>query len=220
MPAATPRSEALRFAYPARLTKGPDGRLTVSFRDLPDALTDGADRDEALFEAADCLDEAIAGRINRREPMPEASALRRGEVEVAVPAVMAAKAAICETARRAGLTKAGLARALGCDEKEARRLLDPKYPTKLARLTDALTRLSSSLVLELATPLPAPDPAHTAAQVRAALETAGYSLVVDDGMSVVYRGSSNPVGKVVVATPAKRKRAPAKRSPGRTGKSA
>jgi hypothetical protein len=41
------------FSYPARLDPE-DGRLVVHFPDLPEALTDGADKVEALREAADC----------------------------------------------------------------------------------------------------------------------------------------------------------------------
>lgn len=53
----------MRFVYPARLRRtGPD-EVVVSFRDLPECLTSGADEAEALAEAADALDVAIAGRI-------------------------------------------------------------------------------------------------------------------------------------------------------------
>jgi antitoxin HicB len=57
----------LRYTYPARLEPQEDGSLLVQFLDLPEALTDGADRAEALAEAADCLSEALAGRIHRGE---------------------------------------------------------------------------------------------------------------------------------------------------------
>jgi hypothetical protein len=41
-------------AYPATLTPDPDGGFTVTFRDLPDAITEGDNRDEALLRAEWC----------------------------------------------------------------------------------------------------------------------------------------------------------------------
>ena len=59
-----------RYHYPVELTPEEDGGLIVSFPDLPEALTCGADRLEALAEAADCLEEALAGRITERMEIP------------------------------------------------------------------------------------------------------------------------------------------------------
>ena len=54
------------FSYPVRLA--PDrrnGGYVVTFRDLPEATTQGRDLADALAQAADCLEEAMAGRIRR-----------------------------------------------------------------------------------------------------------------------------------------------------------
>src|SRR4051794_6167706 len=69
--------------------------------------------------------------------------------EVPVPAPMAAKAALYLAMREHGTTKAQLARKLGCDEKEVRRLLDPKHPTKLPRINEALDQLGKRLVVSV-----------------------------------------------------------------------
>src|ERR1039458_5408689 len=50
----------------------------VRSRDLPEAITSGQDRADAIEQAADCLQEALAGRLVRRGPIPEASKARRG----------------------------------------------------------------------------------------------------------------------------------------------
>ena len=45
----------MTYAYPAKLTKGPDGRYLVEFPDLPNALTDGATKQESLEQAGQDL---------------------------------------------------------------------------------------------------------------------------------------------------------------------
>lgn len=58
-----------RYAYPATLTKQ-DGGYLVRFIDFPEAITDGRTEAEALTNAADCLDEAIANRIFMNIELP------------------------------------------------------------------------------------------------------------------------------------------------------
>ena len=88
-----------RYAYPVVLSTDDDGRVVADFPDLDGAATDGADRAEALSEATDCLEEAIAGRMARHEDIPPASAAR-GRTVVTPGAVISAKAALY-TAMRA-----------------------------------------------------------------------------------------------------------------------
>ena len=126
------------FAYPAKLREEQDGRITVSFRDFPEALTDGADESEALANAADALSEALMARIADGEPIPNPSATGRGQYPIAPEATVAAKAALHRIVREKKITAAELARRLNIDHKEARRMLDPKHRTKLPRLADAL----------------------------------------------------------------------------------
>ena len=141
----------MRFTYPAHLHRtGPD-EIVVSFRDLPECLTSGADTAEALTEATDALEEAIAGRISQGEPIPEASARRGGEHHVAVPPDMAAKAALVLAFRDTGLTRLALAARLGVDDKVVRRMLDPKHRTAASRIHKALRALGRELVVETRT---------------------------------------------------------------------
>lgn len=124
------------------------GSILVRFPDLPEALTEGTDEQDALEQAADCLAEAIAGRMRRGDEIP-APRPRRGLHEIPVPALMAAKAALCIAIREANITKSELAARLGCHEKEVRRLLDPRHPSKLPRLQQALAHLGKRLVVEM-----------------------------------------------------------------------
>ena len=53
--------------------------------------------------------------------------------------------------REAGITKKELAGRLGVDEKEVRRMLNPRHPTKLPRIEEALALLGRRLVVSLDT---------------------------------------------------------------------
>ena len=75
----------MRFIYPASLHHAGPEEIVVSFRDLPECLTSGTHEAEAQAEAADALEEAIAGRIVDGDPIPRPSARRAGERPVAVP---------------------------------------------------------------------------------------------------------------------------------------
>ena len=119
----------MRFEYPAELRRtGPD-EIVVSFRDLPECLTSGADEADAIAEASDALEEAVAGRIDDHEPIPLPSNCRPAEYRIAVPPGTAAKAALSVAERDSGLSRSALARRLGVDEKVVRRMLDPRHGT-------------------------------------------------------------------------------------------
>ena len=121
----------------------------IGFRDVPEAITQGNAERDALWQAADCLEEAIAGRIADGREIPKASRAARGERLIPVAAPMAAKAALYLAMREAGMTNLELARRLGCDEKEARRMLDPRHPTKLPRIEEALELFGKRLVVSV-----------------------------------------------------------------------
>ena len=139
----------MRFQYPAELWQAGTNEVVVSFRDIPGCHTSGEDEAEALDEAQDALEEAIAGRINREEDIPVPSVPQPGERLVAVPTDMAAKAAFVIAFRNSGLTRVSLAKRLGTDEKSVRRMLDPRHRTAPDRIHKALRVLGSELVLEV-----------------------------------------------------------------------
>lgn len=68
---------------------------------------------------------------------------------IPVPAPMAAKAALYLAMGEAGISNSALAGRLHCDEKEVRRMLDPRHATKLPRIQKALELLGKRLVLSL-----------------------------------------------------------------------
>ena len=136
-----------QFSYPARVKKDKAGFFLVTFPDFPEAATDGESIEESLHNAADALEEAIAGRINRGEPVPRPGPGKSRQQRVPVPAQIAVKAALYMAVKDAGIKNTELARRLGADEKEVRRLLDPHHRSKLPRLEAALGALGKKLVI-------------------------------------------------------------------------
>ncbi len=138
------------FDFPLALHAEPDGSaFNVTFRDLPEALTFGLSVADALVMAADCLTEALAGRIVHGEEIPFPSAPQKDEYLVGPPAWLAAKAALHVAMLQRGVSKSELARRMNVDEKEVRRLLDPRIGSKLPRLEAALQALGKVLVLSV-----------------------------------------------------------------------
>lgn len=137
------------FMYPATIEEE-KGFFTVSFRDLPFALTDGKSHDKALEEATDCLSEALASCILDNEEIPEPSKAEKGEVLVAPSALIAAKAALYVAARESGLNKTALAKKLQVSEAVGRRLLNPRYQTKIVNIDNALKSMGKTMVISMA----------------------------------------------------------------------
>ena len=137
------------FMYPATIEEEKEF-FTVSFRDLPFALTDGKSYDKALEEATDCLSEALASCILDNEEIPEPSKAEKGEVLVAPSALIAAKAALYVAARESGLNKTALAKKLQVSEAVGRRLLNPRYQTKIVNIDNALKSMGKKMVISMA----------------------------------------------------------------------
>jgi antitoxin HicB len=135
------------YVYDARIEAGDEGAKVVTFPDVPEAITEGDDRADALRMAADALGVALLTYARQGRALPERCARGRGLVPVAVEPDVAAKLAVMEAFAEAGITKAELAARLGKDEREVRRILDPTHATKLPTLQAALAALGRRLVV-------------------------------------------------------------------------
>jgi antitoxin HicB len=126
----------MRTAFAVRLERMGDGEIVVTCRDLPEVLTSGGSEAEALDMAEDALDVVVSAAMDEGRPVPEPSPARRGERLVSLPAQTAAKLSVWRAFLAAGISKSELAR-LGVGENEARRILSPRYRTKLDKLEAA-----------------------------------------------------------------------------------
>src|ERR1035437_8564537 len=138
-----------RFEYPVLLKPAEEGGFIVTCRDLPQLITQGEDVTDALAEAADAMDEVFATYMIAGLECPHPSKKKRGEYLVAPPAETMAKAALSVAMKAACVSKVQLAKRLGVNEKEVRRLLDPHYGSKLPRIAQAISLLGKRLVIDL-----------------------------------------------------------------------
>ena len=85
----------MTIAYPMWLAwSKEDHAYHVRCGDLPEVLTAGSTKVEALEMAADALEVALAGRIEDEEDIPAPSKPRKREHLIALPAQLAAKLAV------------------------------------------------------------------------------------------------------------------------------
>ncbi len=129
----------------------PDGDgFLVTFPDLPEAITGGADEAEAMGNAVDALEVTLLTYAGdgRDIPEPLRRVPSRGSYRhIPVSATIAAKLAFIQAFRESGLTRVGLAARLGKAETEVRRLLDPYHATKLPAIEAGLRALGRRLVV-------------------------------------------------------------------------
>lgn len=135
------------YVYPARFTRAPEGGWDIAFRDLPDAISQAEDNEDAIDLAEGCLQATIEGRLLYGLEIPRPSNPRAGEVMVAVPIETATKAALLTALAASGNSRLALAKALRMDEKEIRRMLDPRHSSKLPRVARVLKALGKELRL-------------------------------------------------------------------------
>ena len=80
-------------------------------------------------------------------PLPKPRTKGKKWTMVAVAPDVAAKLAVLDAFAAAGIAKNELGRRMGKDEKEIRRILDPRHPTKLPAMVEALRALGKRLVI-------------------------------------------------------------------------
>lgn len=137
------------FDYPVTLT--PDGgTVLVSFADVPQALTFGADEDEALLQAVDALESALSFYVDARKPLPVPSKARRGQRTVRPSALECAKLGVYQAMTEQGTKKAELARRLGWHMPQVDRLFDLRHASRLDQIEAAARALGREVEVRIA----------------------------------------------------------------------
>lgn len=131
------------FDYPVILT--PDGdTVLVTFPDVPEAITFGADEDEALMQAVDALETGLSFYIDARKPLPLPSEANGGQT-VRPDALECAKLGIYQAMTEQGLRKTDLARRLGWHLPQVDRLFDLNHTSRFDHIEAAVRALGRSI---------------------------------------------------------------------------
>lgn len=138
------------FVYPALIDSNGEGGFIVSFRDIPEAITEAPIRDGVFDMAADALLTALKFYVESERAVPSPSVAKAGEVLVEVPPSAAAKVLLLNAMVESGVRPAELARRLGVSRQEVHRLTDLRYSTKIDGVAKALHALGYRLELSLA----------------------------------------------------------------------
>ncbi len=135
--------------YPVTLT--PDGdSVLVTFQDVPEAITQGSDQDEALMYAVEALETALSFYVDARKPLPVASKAKRGQLTVRPSALEGAKLGVYQAMTEQGIKKAELARRLGWHMPQVDRLFDLRHASRLDQIEAAARVLGRSLEVRIA----------------------------------------------------------------------
>lgn len=138
-------NEQLEFAYPYRAARQLEGGYTITFRDLPEAISQ-VEEGELLDEiASECLSEALAGRLDLGEEVPRPSKPKRGD-RLALPETnIELKIEFGRAFATSGVSQVELAERMSATPLVVRRLLDPRHNSHVQQYDQARRALGKQI---------------------------------------------------------------------------
>lgn len=133
--------------YPATFTPETGG-FVVTFRDIPEAITQGDDEADALEMARDVLLSAMDFYFEDKRPVPPPSAPLPGERMISLPLSVSAKVLLLNELINQGVRPSDLARRMGVKPQEINRVLDLGHATKIDTIAQAMAALGKTLTLK------------------------------------------------------------------------
>ncbi len=136
--------------YPVVLDPQPEGGFVLTFPDVPEAITQGEDEDEALLYAVDALETALSFYVDDRKPLPAPSKPKKGQHTVRPSALECAKLGVYQAMTEQGVRKAELARRLGWHMPQVDRLFDLRHASRMDQIEQAARVLGLSIEVRVA----------------------------------------------------------------------
>ena len=200
--------------YPVTITPD-DGQFTVTFPDVPEAVTFGETRAEALQRAPDALLTVFDAFMKDRRDIPTPSQTTGHMIEL--PALESAKIELYRAMRASNIGKAELARRLDWHLPQVDRVLHVKHGSQLDQMEAAFAALGKKLVLSVVDSYemnPVPRRFSLASRTltarrrkRVARSDVHPGVLVRDSRSVPARATSSPsAGRRVTFRKAAKKR--------------
>jgi len=135
--------------YPVDLTAEVEGGFLVTFPDIPEAITQGEDREDALVHGQDALESALEFYFEEPRMVPKPSRIKAGQEYVELPASVSAKVLLLNEMVRQGVRPAELARRLHTTPQEVNRLTNLRHATKIDRVAGAMKALGKRLEIRV-----------------------------------------------------------------------
>ena len=130
--------------YPVKIERDGDGYL-ATFRDIPEAITGGATKEEALEMAKDALITAMDFYFDDKRLVPSPSQPKEGELLVELPVSLSAKILLLNEMVSQNVRPATLAVKLHTSKQDVNRLTNLKHPTKIDSIAEAMKALGKRL---------------------------------------------------------------------------
>jgi len=132
--------------YQAIFEPQEEGGFTVTFPDIPEAITEGNSREEALFNATEVLGLCLDVRMENNETLPNPTEIKGGEWITPEASIQVA-VALKQIRESQGKTLSDMARLMNTSWAAAQRLEHPKANPTLKQLDRAAAAIGKRLVL-------------------------------------------------------------------------
>lgn len=135
--------------YPAKFDREDNG-YTVTFRDIPEAITCDDDLEHALFMAKDALLTAMDFYFEDRRTVPSPSKAEEGEYLIELPLSVSAKVLLLNEMVAQNISNVELAKRIKVKPQEVQRITNLEHTTKIDTLARAFAALGKNLNLTVA----------------------------------------------------------------------
>ncbi|MDQ0127103.1 antitoxin HicB [Pseudomonas lini] len=136
------------YQYPLELHHEAPG-VWLSCPDIPEMNAAGDTLGEAFAEALNGMESALSLYVDQRRPIPPASPASDPANVLHLPALTVAKIMLWNAMLDEGVSRAELARRLGCTRQVVDRLVDFLHASKIEQVERALGLLGRRLMLVL-----------------------------------------------------------------------
>ena len=136
--------------FPVTLTRDvTDGGFVVTFRDIPEAITQGETVEDALVMAREALETAMEFYFEDKRCVPVPSKPKRGQHCIELPASLSAKIWLLNEMVAQKIRPAELARRLNTTPQEVNRLTNLRHTTRIDAIAAALHAMGRQLEISV-----------------------------------------------------------------------
>lgn len=131
------------------LLQNGEGGYIVTFRDVPEAITEIWDKNELKETATDCLVTAVDFYIEDHRLFPAPSKTKKDDVIIQLPISISAKILLLNTMVSGNIRSLDLAKKMGITPQEVNRVIDLFHKTKIDTIQSAINALGKDFLLTI-----------------------------------------------------------------------